>query len=210
MNLQDLFQRAAIWRAGELPPALTRPSSFPLLDKALPGGGWPQSGLTEILFSTSGIGALRLILPALANLSHQGGWIIWVCPPHIPYAPALETFGVDLSRILIIELPEQDCAEREQSLWAFEQALRFQDCSAALIWLEDASMLSLRRLQLAAEAGSTWGIVFRPTSYAVQPSPAALRLKLSPSRLDAGTEALDVTLLKARGMRSGQSYRLAV
>lgn len=210
MTLRDLIQRASIWRAGELPPAVTEATGFPSLDGALPGGGWPQSGLTEILFSTSGIGALRLVLPALSNLSQQGGWIIWVCPPHLPYPPALHEFGMDLSRMLLIELPEEQSAQGEQSLWAFEQALRFQDCAAALMWLGDASMLELRRLQLAAEAGSTWGVIFRPTSFAQHPSPAAIRLKLEPSGRNPDADELKLTLLKARGSRAGESYQLSV
>ena len=216
MSLQELMQRAGIWRAGELPLVAVQPTGFRALDKALPGGGWPQTGLTEILSATLGIGALRLVLPALARLSQQGHWIILVNPPHVPYSPALHDEGMDLSRMLIVDLPAASQPARTEILWAYEQALRFADCGAALLWLEDATPLHLRRLQLAAETGATWGVVFRPPRFAAQSSPALLRL-----RLDASGDGqigshgslrseIDVTLLKARGARCGARYRVTM
>ncbi len=215
-NVAELLQRAAIWRAGELSPVVTQSSGFANLDEALPGGGWPCSGLTEILSETAGIGALRLVLPALARLTQQGRWVIWVSPPHVPYSPALQAEGLDLSRVLIVDLPDETQPAREETLWAYEQALRFQDCAAALLWLESATILQLRRLQLAAEVGATWAIVFRPGRFAAQPSPALLRLRLAASSGEAGAAAapgeagIDVTLLKVRGARAGTRHRVVL
>jgi hypothetical protein len=212
MNLEDLMRRADVWRAGEIPPASGFSTGFETLDCALPGGGWPRSGLTEILSATPGIGALRLVLPTLARLSHGGHWIIWVCPPHIPYSPALSQYGMDLAQVLIVDLPEQVNSSKDQTLWAYEQALRFPDCGAALLWTEDAADLRFRRLQLAAEAGRTWGIVFRPERFRTYPSPAPLRLALSTCReTEAAAErrdALQVTIIKARGGQGGTRCRI--
>ncbi len=211
MNLQELMQRAKIWRAGEIPSANGFSTGFEALDDTLPGGGWPRAGLTEILSATSGIGALRLILPALVRLSHAGRWIIWISPPHIPYSPALSECGVDLAQVLIVDLPDEAGAAKEQALWAYEQALRFPDCGAALLWLDDVAPLRLRRLQLAAETGRTWGVVFRPERFGAQASPAPLRLELSTCR-EAEAIALEheikVTVLKARGGSHGATCRL--
>jgi hypothetical protein len=216
MNLRDLMQRAGIWRAGELPAMAAQPTGFQVLDEALPGGGWPQAGMTEILSQTTGIGALRLVLPALARLSQLGRWIIWVSPPHVPYSPALLAQGLDLSRLLIVDLPNESQPARHDILWAYEQALRFSDCGAALLWLEDATPLHLRRLQLAAEIGRTWALVFRPARFALQSSPALLRLGLAavPAAAADGlglpqTE-IEVTLLKARGAHYGARYRVVL
>jgi hypothetical protein len=216
MTLQELMQRAGVWRAGELPPRATRPSGFPALDQTLPGGGWPRTGLTEILSSTFGIGALRLVLPELARLSQQGHWIILVNPPHIPYSPALLDEGVDLSRLLIVDLPTKVQSAETEILWAYEQALRFEDCAAALLWLDDAPSLHMRRLQLAAETGATWGVVFRPVRFSSQPSPAVLRLKLDACPVpsvpagDLLPHKVDVTVLKARGASNGASCRVTM
>jgi len=214
MNPEELMRRAGVWRAGELSAAVGLPSGFAALDALLPGGGWPRAGLTEILSSATGIGALSLVLPALARLSAAGHWIVWVAPPHVPYSPALRAHGIELARMLVVELPEQSAAgdAGEQVLWAYEQALRFNDCAAALLWLERASRLALRRLQLAAEAGRTWGIVFRPRQYVDEASPAPFRLVLEAAEATArgDQDRLRVTLHKARGGRGGGQCELAL
>ena len=55
----------------------------------MPGGGWPTGARTEILSGRAGIGELQLVLPALAALSWAGKRVVWLAPPHLPYAPAL-------------------------------------------------------------------------------------------------------------------------
>jgi len=214
MTLDELLQRACVWHARSGAPPLTGMSSgYAALDAILPGGGWPCSGLTEILSADTGIGALRLVLPTLARLSQEGRWIIWVAPPHVPYSPALLGHGLDLTRVLVVDLPEDESRTRVQALWAYEQALRFGDCGAALLWLDALSNLRLRRLQIAAEAGSTWGLVFRPVSRAAQPSPAPLRLEIEalvdplPGAV-ASPAALRVNVRKARGAQAGLHCQL--
>lgn len=193
-TLDALLDNPAIWRAGE-PATSAGPdcisSDHPALDAVLPGGGWPRGALTEVLYDHGGIGELRLLMPALARLSHQGGWIALVAPPHIPYAPALRQYGIDLSRVLLVH-PRSGT----DSLWAVEQALRTGTCGAVLAWPKQIDDRSLRRLQLAAEAGDTLGVLFRETSAAEQPSPAALRLRLS--RDEPGRDA-QARILKCRG-----------
>jgi hypothetical protein len=191
MSLDQLLQRTDIWRGGR-PAAAARavPSGYSELDGLLPGGGWPRGALTEILMPRQGIGALRLLMPALARLSHDDRWICWVAPPHIPYAPALVTAGVDLSRVLLVHPRAQ-----QDGLWALEQSLRSGNCGAVLAWptLGDASVL--RRLQLAAEAGDALGFLFRPQRFVERPSPAALRIQLD-TQVDGN---LSVSILKRRG-----------
>lgn len=199
------MRRAGLWRAGELSAEAGLPTGHAALDALLPGRGWPRVGLTELLAPAVGIGALRLVLPALATLAGGGAWVVWVAPPFVPYPPALRAQGLDLARVLIVDLPALPAAG-EDGLWVCEQALRFTACGAALMWLDDVEPLWLRRLQLAAEAGRTWGLLFRPERHARQPSAAPCRLLLEP--VPAATEELRVTLLKARGGRHGAHCQL--
>jgi protein ImuA len=148
-----------------------------------------MGALTEILPAREGIGELRLVMPALARLSREGRWLVWIAPPHIPYAPALAACGVELSRVLLV-YPR---FEREQ-FWAAEQSLRSAACGACLFWSQSAHERGLRRLQLAAEAGRSWALLFRIEQAAAHASPAALRLRLSPA---AG--GIAVSILKRRG-----------
>ncbi|HJP03639.1 MAG: translesion DNA synthesis-associated protein ImuA [Gammaproteobacteria bacterium] len=196
-RLQKLLKHPHIWRPGTAVVARrTVPTGFAVLDRRL-GGGWPVEGLTELLFSKQGIGELRLLMPALAFLSRagspeerqdvaagDGGWIAWVAPPHIPYAPALGLYGVDTSRVLVIRPDKQ-----ADVLWAMEQALRSSTCVAVLAWLAALDERSMRRLRLAAESGLCWAVIFRHLKFAHQGSPAPLRIQLQP---EDGQLGLDI------------------
>ena len=190
-SLDLLLQHPGIWRGDQRAQTSedALPTGFAELDELLPGGGWPRGALTEILSEREGIGELRLLLPALARASKQSKWLVWVAPPHVPYAPALAVAGVELKRLLVAE-PQSPA----DAWWAVEQALRSGACSAVLAWLKSPDERRMRRLQLAAETGRTWGVMFRTADAAQQRSPAALRL-----RLEATLDGLAVHILKRRG-----------
>jgi len=190
-SLDLVLQHPGIWRGDQLAQAGADalPTGFAELDEQLPGGGWPRGALTEILIEREGIGELRLLLPALARASEQSGWQAWVAPPHVPYAPALAAAGVRLKQLLVAK--PQSAAD---AWWTAEQALRSGACSAVLSWLSMPDERRMRRLQLGAESGRAWGVLFRSASAAQERSPAALRL-----RLEASANGLAVHILKRRG-----------
>lgn len=189
--LDTALQHPGIWRGAQLAraDADALPTGFAELDALLPGGGWPRGALTEILIEREGIGELRLLLPALVRLSEQSGWLAWVAPPHVPYAPALAAAGLRLNRLLVVR--PRGAAD---AWWTAEQALRSGACGAVLAWLETPDERRMRRLQLGAESGCAWGVLFRSAKAAQQRSPAALRL-----RLEARAGGLAVHILKRRG-----------
>ena len=101
--LEEILQRHPVWLGGSkaaFSPAV--PTGYPSLDQALPGGGWPAAALTEILPTQAGIGELQLVLPSLAALSWAGKRVVWLAPPHLPYAPALAAAGVDLAHLAVV------------------------------------------------------------------------------------------------------------
>lgn len=188
--LDNLLKHPRIWRAtGDPAPPRGLTTGFPALDAVLPGGGWPAGALTEILHGQAGVGELRLVLPALARLSRAGRWVVFIAPPNLPYAPALAAAGVDLRHLLLVH-PRTD----QEGLWAVEQALRSGTCSAVLAWPGPLDSAALRRLQLAAESGDAWGVLFRDLQQAAQPSPAALRLTVGQD-----TDGNRLDLFKCRG-----------
>ena len=202
-RLQRLLEHPSLWRAGKhatdarfSPRAIA--TGHPQLDRHLPGGGWPAQALTEIVVDHQGLGELSLLMPTLARLSHgethPDGWIVWIAPPHIPYAPALANWDIDLSRVLMVHSgQERDAGD---TLWAMEQALRSGNCAAVLAWIGDTEEKALRRIQLAAEEGDSWAVLFRSPEALSQISPAALRLHLS-----SGTFGVNVHIVKCRGGR---------
>jgi hypothetical protein len=148
-------------------------TGFSALDRLLPGGGWPLSALTEIHHAQTSIGELRLLMPTLARLSRQGRWVAIIAPPYIPYAPALAAFGLDLSRVLLVHPKSQ-----KDGLAALEQGLRSGTCGAVIAWPRQVDADAMQRLQAAAKAGKTWGILFRDPVSQEEPSSAAVRLRL--------------------------------
>ncbi len=188
--LAPLLSHPAIWRGSDCAaePACIA-SGFAELDRALPGGGWPRGALTELLLEREGIGELRLTLPALSRLQAEGRSVVWIAPPYRPYAPALIAAGLDLARLVIV----RKCSVSD-ALWAYEQALRAPECGAAFGWMQARDDRLLRRLQVAAREGRTWGVLWRRPGQQAGATAAPLRLALAPAE-----GRLAVRVLKRRG-----------
>ncbi len=198
--VEKLLQSPQLWRGGNATQFTDGlPTGYEQLDRLLPGGGWPQQALTEILVEHHGIGELRLFMPALVRLSVEDRqkdiveprWIAWVAPPLEPYPPALQQWGLNLSRVLIVR-PRGN----NEMLWSAEQALSSGTCAAVLLWPEQLDDRASRRLQLAAERGGSWAIAFRSLAAREQPSAAALRIMLQTTG-----SGISVSILKSRGGR---------
>lgn len=174
-------------------------SGWTELDAVLPGGGWQAGTVVELMPTVTGIGELRLLLPALARITGAGRHVTLIAPPYIPFAPALSQHGVRLERVLVIQ-----AQQAEDTLWAAEQSLRCRSFGAVLAWPTTIRDREIRRLQLAAEAGGSTGFLYRSVDAARESSPAALRLKLR----RADSNALQVDVLKCRGGRSGLSVKV--
>lgn len=180
----EVFQRGEIWNLAQ---ASARPYSlintgFTELEQAFSLGGWPLKTTTEIALSNEGIGELRLLLPAIQNLINHSNkpHMIWVCPPHTPYARAFLKQGIDTNRLILIKTKNPS-----DTLWAAEQILLANSCCILITWTgrHNLSHKESRRLQLAASRSDTWHVQFRHPSCLQQPSAARMRLHLQ-SRLD--------------------------
>ena len=191
----------ALWRAHQLGRGreAVQASGYSALDAELPGGGWPQRAITELLLSNAGRGEIRLLAPVLARVGAAGRGVLLLGPPAEPCAEALAQLGLDLTRCVVIR--------GDDLLWPLEQALRSGQVGAIVAWVP-ASLKgeSLRRLQLAAQSHEGPAFVVRAAAAAAQPSPAPLRLALA----GAGPDALAVRLLKRRGPALEQPVLLAL
>jgi protein ImuA len=179
-----------VWRVNDL--AAERkivPTGHPELDEALPGCGWPQGSMVEVLQHRAGQHVWQLLLPGLIRaLAQFDGPVVLVGSPFQPFGPNLQARGFPVERILTVQ------AERPAArLWAAEQALRCAQVAAVLAWVPEARSDELRRLQLAAQQHSRLLFVFRFARSRHEASPAALRL------LVEGSDTLEVRLLKRRG-----------
>lgn len=197
-SIAELVQLPGVWRGGELEHS-SHPSiatGHAGLDAELPGRGWPSGTLSEVLHDAVGIGEVGFLAGALARAADGNRLIAWVNAPYLPYAPALAQAGIPLDRCLVVRP-----ANREDALWAAEQALKSGACGAVLLWLGEEGGARrhdeyawLRRLQMAAESGRAMAIHFRSTAAERLSTPAHLRVVLA--RQDG---ALKVRIPKRRG-----------
>ncbi len=203
-SLADLLADARVWKLKDASASHRLSSSRPVwstgksaLDARLPGGGWPTASLVEVLIDVHGLGEVQLFLPALVESQRRADgdipWLVWIAPPHEPYAPALAQQGIELGRLLVVRPPSAT-----EALWAAEQALRSGVCAAVLLWLKGTDDRWLRRLKLAAEEGGALGVLFRPERHRFESSPANLRLLMT-----QGEQQPRLELLKVQGGRPG-------
>lgn len=201
--INTLMQDARVWQGDRhtrtRQPA--EPTGYPVLDNQLGGLGWPRGALSECLLDAPGIGELQLVLPLMQRLTCAGRTVFWLNPPHTPYAPALAQEEVDLNQVVMIHTDNDN-----DLLWTLENCLRSPVTGLVLAWPRRLAARDIRRLQLAAEAGSNVCVLFRSRKLARQSSPAALRLEL-----EAGKhQDLQINVLKRRGSWPGQRCTLAM
>ncbi len=179
----------SLWRASQLAHSTTRciDTGHPVLSGQLPGGGWPTGTLTELLLQQTGIGELRLLRPALAQVAKRR--IVLLQPPHPPQALALAALGLAPSQLVWVR-----STRATDALWAAEQILRSGSCGAVLFWAAHARGETLRRLHLAAQSAETLFFMMRPLAAAQDSSPAPLRLSLRPA-----PGGLSIEFVKRRG-----------
>lgn len=214
-SLEKILQKADVWRASDIShtnginsaSASTISTGYDELNKYLAGSGWPTNSLTEFLLDTSGIGEIRLLTPALSQLSQdQNRWLLMVAPPYIPYAPALLSMGIDISKVLVVT-PKKST----DTLWVLEKALASQSCSAVLAWPQQPLKdMQLRRFQVACKAGHCLGVLFRHSRDAKNPSPAELRIQLQAHAASAFNQHshLKLKILKRKGGWATETFSL--
>lgn len=190
-------QHPRLWRGrGNQPQQPAWPSGYAALDQLLPGGGWPQGALSEILLPGPGYGELSLLLPAVAKATQEDRSIALIAQPLVLNGPNMNARGVQLDQLLLVDSDNDNDAR-----WAAEQCLRSQLFAFVLVWPGRCDDRHLRRLQLAAEYGQCAGILFRSSEYARTPSPAQLRLCLgTESQPEQSMHEVTLALIKARGL----------
>lgn len=199
MNFDTSQIRKDIWKGpSKCNNACSLSTGYPQLDQYLPSGGWPLRAVTEILVENIAETPIWLIAPALVELGHEQRWQAWIAPTGIPYAPALEYAGINLSKMLLIHPPKNS-----DLLWTIERTLGSSVCSAVLSWPHKLHGTASRRLQLAARNGRSWGLCFLSASHAAHQTMAALRLLFRPNRQGAA-----ITILKCRGAKPIEALQI--
>ena len=80
--LSALLDARRIWKGqSAIPAGASQPTGHVHLDALLPGGGWPEHALSEILHARDGVGELQLLMPTLARLTQAQRRVVLVGAP---------------------------------------------------------------------------------------------------------------------------------
>lgn len=148
------------------------------VDRLLPGGGLRHGMLVEWLAAASGAvggGAATLGLLGAREACREGGALVVIDRRQTFYPPAAAGWGIDLERMIVVH-PQN----ARDELWAAVQALRSSTVAAMWAAIDRLDSQAFRRLQLAAQAGRTLGVLARPASARREPSWADVSLEAGP------------------------------
>lgn len=191
------------------------------LDSALPRGGLDRCGVHEWI----GVSEPRGGEPDHAPTNRAMGWsppltvlaqlaggacaamegsrarIVWIGRGVWPYAPALgpvpgESDGGLLGRSLFV-----DAGHPAERLWAADLSLRSRAAAAVIADGSGLDLASTRRLQLAAEAGSTPCLLARPPWERTMLSAATTRWLVRTCPCATDSRRWTVELLRCKGVQ---------
>ena len=136
--------------------APTLPFGVTAIDRHLPGGGVALGAVHEIAAAGAEVehgGAPALLAASL--LARRPGPVLWILARRDLFAAGLAGAGLDPRRLVLVEA-------RRDALQAMEEGLRDSALAGVVCELEGRfGLLASRRLQLAAEASDTLGLVLR-------------------------------------------------
>ena len=203
MLIQPETIHPSLWRGsqigGVIGPCVS--TGYSDLDASLPGGGWPQGTLIDLLLAQPGIGEMRLLRPMLHQLlanQTDACPVILLNPPYEPNALCWAKWQLPTDQLIQIR-----ARKPKDSAWIAEQILRSNHCAALLCWLDPIRHADLRRLHLLAQGTESLFLTFRPMTTRDQASPAPLRLSLH-----AILGGLEISVFKRRGPVLKQTVRL--
>jgi hypothetical protein len=116
----------------------------------------------------------------------EGGELVVIDRRQTFYPPAAAAWGIDLNRLIVVH-PRS----ARDELWAAVESLRSPAVAAVWAEIERLDHRAFRRLQLAAQAGRTLGLLLRPASVRGQPSWADVRLEVETKQGDRETKRRD-------------------
>jgi hypothetical protein len=172
------------------------------VDRLLPGGGLRHGMLIEWLAGTTntvGSGAATLGLLNAREACAEGGALMVIDRRQTFYPPAAAAWGIDLERMIVVH-PQN----ARDELWAAVQALRSPAVAAMFATIDRLDSRAFRRLQLAAQAGQTLGVLMRPSSARGEPSWADVTLEVG----NFGFQISDFGLAGIRNPKSAIRNRL--
>ena len=162
---------------------------LPEIDDFLPCGGLYRDAVHEFF----GGGAAVLAILLATRLEGPVLWCLDDTQRDDPYGPGLAALGLEPARLTLAR-----CRNSKEMLWVMEEGLR--STAPVIVIAEpkaDIGLVESRRLQLAAEVGSTLGLILRENDRSGRLAPSALASRWQVDPLPGG--GWDVVLRRCRG-----------
>jgi recombination protein RecA len=158
-------------RIGGMCPDRGSFASGTIIDELLPHGSFRRGAIVELF------GSGTMLATVLARMAlRPGGALAVIDPARRFYPPAAASIGIDLNRLIVVQPDELD--------WVVTQALACPAIDAVLCWPDQLGAKTFRRWQLAAERGSSVGLVVRPSTARGSPSWADVQLAVTTIAID--------------------------
>ena len=114
------------------------------------------SHITEIIMRGEAWNNVQMLLPLLAQLSHDQRWLAWVAPPKLLPKAQLKAAGFDLNKIILLKPDAQ-----HDTMSLAHQALKSGTCHAVVSWFGALADDQLNDLAQAAELGNSRAFLIR-------------------------------------------------
>ena len=114
------------------------------------------SHITEIIMRGESWNNVQMLLPLLAQLSHDQRWLAWVAPPKLLPKAQLKAAGFDLNKIILLKPDAQ-----HDTMSLAHQALKSGTCHAVISWFGALADDQLNDLAQAAELGNSRAFLIR-------------------------------------------------
>lgn len=165
------------------------------IDRALPEAGLAGSAVHELL------GNAATVLAVLLAARCEGPvlWCLGAARREEPYGPGLAALGLDPERLILAR-----CRDAKEMLWTMEEGLR-SPAPAVVIAEPEANvgLIESRRLQLAAEAGGTLGLILREDGGTGRLAPSAVSSRWQVDAAAGG--GWHVALRRCRGVSAAEN-----
>ena len=114
------------------------------------------SPITEIIVRGEAWNNIQILLPLLAQLSHDQRWLAWVAPPKLLPKAELKAAGFDLNKIILLKPDAQ-----HDTMSLAHRALKSGTCHAVISWFGALADDQLNELAQAAELGNSRAFLIR-------------------------------------------------
>jgi cell division inhibitor SulA len=112
--------------------------------------------ITEIVTGSGELNDIPLLMPLLAQLSHEDRWFAWISPPVNLPRSLLQNAGIDLNKVILLYPDAQHSV-----LQLAKKALSAGTCHAVISWSEEISEHEIKNLEQSAQQGRSNGILIR-------------------------------------------------